>query len=533
MTWMTPSLIATICSIFFLIAVLILILYFQKARSMLTESEVKYRATFEQAAVGICYSNLDGKFISVNKKLCDITGYSRDELINMTFIQITHPDDIQNDLDNLENLLTGEIDTYFMEKRYYKKDGSIVWVNLTVTLIKDLNHKPIYLVGVIQDISKRKESEGLIRESEARYRLIAENVTDMISRSSKEGKYIYVSPSCKNLLGYEPDELLGMDQYVLYYPEDIKDIEISHQIILNTTESYTSTYRIRRKDSTYIWIESSGRAIKDEISGEVLEILCVSRDVTERKRVEHELIEAKNIAESANRTKDQFLANMSHEIRTPMNGIIGMTDLTLTTDLTNEQIGYLKTVKASTNLLLRILNDILDYSKIEAGSFDLEIYPFNINDTVKEVIDLFNINAKQKGIYIYYSIDESIPEVLLGDSVRFRQILSNLIGNAIKFTFEGGINVSIIREKAGGNDITLKCIVSDTGIGIAKDKQNKLFISFSQVDDSNTRKYGGTGLGLAISKKLVEKMGGTIWVESAEGMGSTFIYKLTLKTQAI
>lgn len=258
--------------------------------------------------------------------------------------------------------------------------------------------------------------------------------------------------------------------------------------------------------------------------GNLVGINCFSMNITEQKKAEEQIILAMKKAEEANQAKSQFLANMSHEIRTPMNGIIGMTDLIFMTDLKEEQKEYLNIVKSSTILLLRVLNDILDYSKIEAGKIDIEKEEFNLKNTVNEVIELFSIAAEQKEIEIKLNFDKKIPSNIIGDSVRLRQVLSNLVGNGVKFTNKGEIVISIYVEEWYEHEVKLRFIVADTGIGIPKDKVDKLFKRFSQVDNSETRKYGGTGLGLAISKLLTELMGGGIEVESEEGIGSSFIF---------
>jgi len=291
------------------------------------------------------------------------------------------------------------------------------------------------------------------------------------------------------------------------------------------------SYRIVRPDGSLRWIHSRGFPVHDP-QGKLVRVVGIAEDVTERQRADADLKKAKENAEAANRAKSEFLANMSHEIRTPMNGIIGMTDLVLETELNSEQVEYLNMVKGSAEALLTLLNDILDFSKIEAGKLELEYLSFDLRKSLGEVVKTLAIRAQQKGLELIFDMASEVPTYVVGDPARIRQVLVNLVGNSIKFTERGEIEIKVQTDAQTAQGAVLRVSVRDTGIGIPVDKQQKIFEAFSQADSSTTRKYGGTGLGLTIVGQLVGLMGGKLWVESEAGKGSTFYFTVQVGSGA-
>jgi PAS domain S-box-containing protein len=387
----------------------------------------------------------------------------------------------------------------------------------------------VSLTGLILGslISERTHAQRKAEESEERVRLLLDSTGEAIYGLDMKGCCNFTNPACLRLLGYDrPDDLIGKHMHALMHhtrpdgtPYPIEECQL-YAAFLGGHPTHIPDDLAWRSDGTSIPVEfRSHPVIRD---GQAFGAVVTFTDITERKRAEKELLHAKDAAESANRAKSEFLANMSHEIRTPMNGIIGMTDLALDTDLSPEQREYLELVKRSADSLLGLLNDLLDFSKIEAGKLDLESIEFALHQTVSDTMKIMAFRARQKGIQLTERLAPEIPPVLLGDPMRLRQVLVNLIGNAIKFTEQGEIAVSVDCESFRNSQLELHFRVRDSGIGIPKEKQALIFEAFSQADGSTTRKYGGTGLGLAITTKLVQMMGGKIWVESDPGRGSTF-----------
>ena len=364
-------------------------------------------------------------------------------------------------------------------------------------------------------------------ESLARYRSIVENAVEGIFQSTPDGRYLLVNPALARMYGYASCEelLAGVSDISrsIYVDPAVRD-EFK-RLMDRDGEVHGLEYEVRRKDGGRLWISEHARAVRDE-TGRVLYYEGFIQDITRRRGAEDALRAAKEAAEVANRAKSQFLAVMSHEIRTPMNGVIGMASLLLDSPLSAEQRDFVEIIRQSGDSLLTVINDILDFSKIESGKIELEDEEFALRECVESALDLLAPRASKKGLDLLYEIAESAPRRVLGDSTRLRQILVNLLGNAVKFTERGEVVLSLRPEQSAGSRVRLHFAVRDTGIGIPAEALDRLFQSFSQVDASTTRRFGGTGLGLAISKRLAEVMGGGMSVESDAGRGATFSFSI-------
>ena len=387
--------------------------------------------------------------------------------------------------------------------------------------------------GLAAEIAEREQAQTALRESGELVRLLLEGAPEAIYGIDTDGKTTFCNAACLRMLGYDSlSEVLGRNLHNLAHyskadgsPYPIEECQV-YEALKTGNEVHLDGETLWRKDGTSFPIECWSRPIHraDAIIGSVVTFV----DVTERKQVEEALRTAKAAAEEANRAKSEFLANMSHEIRTPLNGVIGMTELALDTELTPEQREYLDTVKLSAGALLTVINDILDFSKIEAGKIDIETIGFDLTECVETTLKTLALRADERGLELLCDIGHDVPATVLGDSVRLGQMLTNLVGNAIKFTSEGQVAVKVEVESNDGQTTVLHFVVSDTGIGIPKEKQKAIFESFAQADTSTTRKFGGTGLGLTITSRLAAMMGGRIWVESEPGKGSEFHFTISV-----
>jgi PAS domain S-box-containing protein len=390
-----------------------------------------------------------------------------------------------------------------------------------------------FLMGVENDLSDRTAKLGdeiaERKAAEEKYRSIFENSNDGIFQNTPAGHFISANPAMARMLGFDsPEELIRARNDIErqgYVDPALRD-EFKQELEENGFVTGFE-YEVYRKDGAKIWVSEHSRVVRDA-GGRALYYEGSVQDITERKRAEAEVVRAKEAAEAATRTKSEFLANMSHEIRTPMNGIIGMTDLALETKLNREQREYLSMVKSSAHSLLSLINDILDFSKIEAGKLELESTDFSLRDCIGGMLKPLGVRADQKGLELVADIPSDVPDHLVGDPMRLRQILINLTDNAIKFTERGEVVVKVINQAAPKGESHLHFSVADTGIGIPAEKQSAIFEAFAQADGSTTRTHGGTGLGLSIASHLIQKMHGRIWIESKVGEGTTFHFTARL-----
>jgi PAS domain S-box-containing protein len=382
------------------------------------------------------------------------------------------------------------------------------------------------MVGVMMDISERKNAELALHRSQEKYRALLDAIPDLIFQISADGVYLDVKGGGEEIFITNPAEMVGKSVYDILAPNVAAERMRYIKQALTTGHMQTYEYQLTLPDSQ-LTLENEARIVGRGPD----EVLQISRKITTRKQMERELKQAKETAEAANRAKSEFLANMSHEIRTPMNGVIGMTELALGTNLSREQRDYLTAVQTSAESLLSLLNDILDFSKIEAGRLELEEVDFDLRQVIEQLADIMAQRAAEKKLELILNLPPDLPAGVRGDPLRIRQILVNLVGNAIKFTPSGEVIVTIKPLRQEANVVELLCAVADTGIGIPPEKQGLIFNSFSQADGGITRQYGGTGLGLTISKQLVEMMGGQIWLESQMGQGATFYFTIRLVPQ--
>jgi two-component system sensor histidine kinase/response regulator len=514
----------------------------EENQKRLEQAEERSRLLLESAGQGIFGVGQDGLVTFINPAGMAMLGFGAEEVIGQqihALVHHTHADGTAYPVEDcpMHHTLTRGTTAKIDDEILWRKDGTYFPVEYNTVPINK-NGTITGSVVVFSDITERKQAEEALKNSEQRLAQIINFLPDPTWVIDSDGKVVAWNQAMEKLTGVGAADMVGKGDYEYALPFYGERRPILIDLVRNWNAEYEKKYLSIKKEGKNLVSESHHPNLGDsgmylmgtasliyDAAGQVAGAIESLRDITERKQMEEELIEAKHIADEANKAKSDFLANMSHEIRTPMNAVIGMTHLALKTELTAKQQDYLNKIQSSANSLLGIINDILDFSKIEAGKLDMESVDFNLDDVLDNLGNLVSVKAQEKeDLEVLFATAANVPRFLVGDPLRLGQILINLANNAVKFTDSGEIVVSSELVKKSTDRVTLKFSVSDSGIGLTEEQAGKLFQSFSQADTSTTRKYGGTGLGLAISKKLANMMGGEIWVDSEPGQGSTFSF---------
>jgi two-component system sensor histidine kinase/response regulator len=449
---------------------------------------------------------------------------SRPQPVSEVFSALLSADDLEPFMDRVQFLFDGTGSKWEIEQRVLHEDRKERWLLGRGVVMRDANGSVTRWIGAAVDMTDRKLVERALLESEERFRRTFENAAVGMILTDVDGKFLEHNRRFCEFLGYSTEELAGRCLFEFMDPDEAAlHLENQQRVVCGETPAFTRDARYFRKDGAIVWGNLTLSVIQRHADGMPAQVMGILQDITERKEIESKLSRAREAADAANRAKDEFLANVSHEIRTPMNAILGMTELALDSAPSDHQRQLLATVRSAAKNLLTIINDLLDFSKIEAGKMTLDRAFFSLRAAVGDTLRALAVRAHRKGLELLCQVRPEVPDALEGDAGRLRQVLMNLVGNAIKFTPRGEVEVEVdVAPSSNAHTVSLIFAVRDTGIGIAPEKKATIFRAFEQEDSSTTRNYGGTGLGLTISAQLAELMGGGITLESAPGRGSTF-----------
>ena len=520
----------------------------RQAQLAMTESERRYRGVVEDQTDLICRFKEDGTLTFVNEAYCTFQGKSRQELLGSNFLRMLSEEDVDIPLSYFGSL-PAEQPVVSFDHRALLPDGETLWLQYTVRRLYGNEKSNAEFQAVIRDITNRKHSEQALQTSEQKYRSLVSNIPDVLWTADADRDFVYISGNVDKVLGYTDQELMkegGACWRTKVHPDDATNVDHAYRLLFSENQQFDVEYRIQRKDGEWIWLHD--RAIATSIKGGIMCADGILSDITRRKRAEEALQHAKNAAESANRAKSQFLANMSHELRTPLNAIIGFSEVLadkMFGELNERQLKYSNNILNSGRHLLQLINDILDLSKIEAGRLELSVTCFEVRKALEDVHAIVKTLAAKKRITLSLDTQPDLPP-LSADLPKFKQIMYNLLSNAIKFTPEGGrvtVKACMSQENPGSSSLPISMAmhggwlvisVSDTGIGIKPQDQDRIFVEFEQLDSSYGRQQQGTGLGLTLTRKLVEAHNGQISVQSSgEGEGSVFTVVLPVALSPI
>ena len=503
----------------------------KRAEHAVRDSEVLYHSLVESLPQNIFRKDKAGRFTFGNAKFCAELRRPLDQIIGRTDFDF-FPRELAEKYQRDDRLVMSTGMPFEAVEEHRTPDRGKIHVQVIKTPLYDALGNVLGIQGMFWDVTERRKMEEALAYERDLLRALLDNIPDNIYFKDIQSRFTRVGQELARKFGLkDPEEAVGKTDFDFFTPEHARAAFEDEQFIILTGQPIIG--RMEKEtwhDGRLTWGLTTKMPLRNK-EGIIIGTFGVTKDVTQLKETEQELAKARDVAVESARLKSEFLANMSHEIRTPMNGIMGMTGLLMDTDLTDEQRDFAETIRSSADALLTIINDVLDFSKIEAGKLSIETISFDLGEIVESTVELLAERAEAKGIELASWVFEDVPRHVRGDPGRLRQVLTNLLGNAIKFTERGEVVVRVTKESEAGDRVTIRCAVTDTGIGVPPDAQSKLFQAFTQADGSLTRRYGGTGLGLAISKQLVELMNGRIGMESTPGQGSTFWFALTLEKQ--
>lgn len=508
----------------------------RRAEIALRKNEERFRATVTHTHIGITLISLSGQFIDVNPSFAQMLGRTREECLNMTIADVTHPDSLPETLQKVGELVSGQVDFFRVIKKYVRKDGSWLWAQSTVSLTQSRENDEPRIVAVTEDITDRIRTEEGLRASETRAQLANEAANIGTWDFNIATRSFQFSEIANRIMGTPLGGDIPFDEFISWIFEDdqvgVRD-GIAKVLEAKDASRFDMTFRVLTPNGKLNWVQVVGQTYCPSPSDThlVKRFTGALLNITDQVVLQHELRAATAEAEDANAAKTIFLANMSHEIRTPLGAMLGFANL-LKKKVANpaDRDIYLNTIIRNGNALVSIIDDILDLSKVEAGQIALEKIDTDIHEILNDVKSLFFEKGREKGIEVELEIDDSLPKHVCTDPTRIRQVMNNLVGNAVKFTESGKVFINARAAKLSSNSLSIQIAVRDTGIGLTPRQLGKLFQPFSQADDSTSRKFGGTGLGLFLSRKLAMALNGDVTVLLNEEGGCTFTFSLVAES---